>query len=94
MTRIMLPMCKSAMVTIAMFSFIGTWNAYFWPLVMTRNDAVRPLTLAVEKLRDAELGIRWNTLMAANTLLVMPILIVFIFASKKIIEGFAYRGVK
>ena len=94
MTRIMLPMCKSAMVTIAMFSFIGTWNAYFWPLVMTRNDAVRPLTLAVEKLRDAELGIRWNTLMAANTLRVRPILIVFIFASKKIIEGFAYRGVK
>ncbi len=94
MTQIMLPMCKSAMVTIAMFSFIGTWNAYFWPLVMTRSESVRPLTLAVEKLRDAELGIRWNTLMAANTLLVVPILIVFIFASKKIIEGFAYRGVK
>ena len=94
MTRIMLPMCKSAMVTIAMFSFIGTWNAYFWPLVMTRNESVRPLTMAVEKLRDVEMGIRWNSLMAANTLLVVPILIVFIFASKKIIEGFAYRGVK
>lgn len=94
MTRIMLPMCKSAMVTIAMFSFIGTWNAYFWPLVMTRNESVRPLTMAVEKLRDVEMGIRWNSLMAANTLLVVPILIVFIFASKKIIEGFAYRGMK
>ena len=94
MLRIMLPMCKSAMVTIAMFSFIGTWNAYFWPLVMTRNESVRPLTMAVEKLRDVEMGIRWNSLMAANTLLVVPILIVFIFASKKIIEGFAYRGMK
>ncbi len=94
MTRIMLPMCKSAMVTIAMFSFIGTWNAYFWPLVMTRSRDVQPLTIVVEHLRDAELGIRWNTVMAANTLLVLPILIVFIFASKKIIEGFAYRGVK
>ena len=94
MTRIMLPMCKSAMVTIAMFSFIGTWNAYFWPLVMTRSRDVQPLTIVVEHLRDAELGIRWNTVMAANTLLVLPILIVFIFASKKIIEGFAYRGMK
>ena len=94
MLRIMLPMCKSAMVTIAMFSFIGTWNAYFWPLVMTRSRDVQPLTIVVEHLRDAELGIRWNTVMAANTLLVLPILIVFIFASKKIIEGFAYRGVK
>lgn len=94
MLQIMLPMCKSAMVTIAMFSFIGTWNSYFWPLVMTQNDAYRPLTLAIERLRDAEVGIRWNTLMAGNCLLVIPILIVFIFASRKIIEGFAYRGVK
>lgn len=94
MLRIMLPMCKSAMVTIAMFSFIGTWNSYFWPLVMTNNDVYRPLTLAIERLRDAEVGIHWNTLMAGNCLLVVPILVVFIFASRKIIEGFAYRGVK
>ena len=94
MLQIMLPMCKSAMVTIAMFSFIGTWNSYFWPLVMTNSDKFRPLTLAIERLRDAEVGIHWNTLMAGNCLLVVPILIVFIFASRKIIEGFAYRGVK
>lgn len=94
MVQIMLPMCKSAMITIAMFSFIGTWNSYFWPLVMTNNDLYRPLTLAIERLRDAEVGIHWNTLMAGNCLLVVPILVVFIFASRKIIEGFTYRGVK
>ena len=94
MVQIMLPMCKSAMITIAMFSFIGTWNSYFWPLVMTNNDLYRPLTLAIERLRDAEVGIHWNTLMAGNCLLVVPILVVFVFASKKIIEGFTYRGVK
>lgn len=94
MVQIMLPMCKSAMITIAMFSFIGTWNSYFWPLVMTNNDLYRPLTLAIERLRDAEMGIHWNTLMAGNCLLVVPILVVFIFASRKIIEGFTYRGVK
>ena len=93
MVQIMLPMCKSAMITIAMFSFIGTWNSYFWPLVMTNNDLYRPLTLAIERLRDAEVGIHWNTLMAGNCLLVVPILVVFIFASRKIIEGFTYRGV-
>lgn len=94
MVQIMLPMCKSAMITIAMFSFIGTWNSYFWPLVMTNNDLYRPLTLAIERLRDAKVGIHWNTLMAGNCLLVVPILVVFIFASRKIIEGFTYRGVK
>ena len=94
MLRIMLPICKPAMVTIAMFSFIGTWNSYFWPLVMTNNDLYRPLTLAIERLRDAEIGTRWNTLMAGNCLLVVPILIVFMIASRKIIEGFTYHGVK
>lgn len=54
----------------------------------------RPLTLAIERLRDAEVGIRWNTLMAGNCLLTLPILIVFCFASRKIIQGFAYRGMK
>lgn len=93
-TQIMLPMSKATMVTIAMFSFISHWNAYFWPLVMTMNDSVRPLTLAIERLRDAEQGLIWNNIMAANTILVVPVIIVFIFASKKIISAFAYRGMK
>ena len=53
MTRIMLPMAKSSMVTIAMFSFVSHWNAYFWPLVMTNNDKYRPLTMYIEKIKDA-----------------------------------------
>jgi sn-glycerol 3-phosphate transport system permease protein len=93
-TRIMLPMSKATMVTIAMFSFIAHWNAYFWPLVMTMNDSVRPLTMAIERLRDAEQGLIWNNIMAGNTVLVVPVIIVFVFASKKIIAAFAYRGVK
>ena len=94
MTRIMLPMCKSSMITIAMFSFISHWNAYFWPLVMTQSDKVRPLTMAIEKIKDAEYGLAWNNIMAANCILVVPVLIVFLFASKKIIQAFAYRGMK
>ncbi len=94
MTRIMLPMSKSSMITIAMFSFIAHWNAYFWPLVMTMSDAVRPLTMAVERLKDAEQGLLWNNIMASNTILVVPVIIVFLFASQKIIAAFAYKGVK
>ena len=93
-TQIMLPMSKATMITIAMFSFISHWNAYFWPLVMTMNDSVRPLTMAIERLRDAEQGLIWNNIMAANTILVVPVIIVFLFASKKIISAFVYKGVK
>ena len=95
MTRICLPMCKSSMITIAMFSFIGTWNAYFWPLVMTNSDKFRPLTLYIEKLKqEVEQGIMWNEIMAGNFILVVPVIIVFILASKKIIQAFAYNGMK
>ena len=94
MTQIMLPMNKSAMITIALFSFISHWNSYFWPLVMTMSDAVRPLTLAVERLKDAEQGLLWNNIMASNTVLVLPVLVIFLFASQKIIAAFAYKGVK
>jgi sn-glycerol 3-phosphate transport system permease protein len=93
-TRIMLPMCKSSMVTIALFSFVSHWNAYFWPLVMTNNEKYRPMTMYIEKIKDAEYGLIWNNIMAANVILVIPVLIFFFFASKKIIQAFAYRGVK
>lgn len=95
MARIMLPMSKSAMITIAMFSFISIWNNYFWPLVMTTNEAVRPLTMAIQKLRDSgDSAIRWNVLMAGNVILVVPVLIIYVFASKKILQAFAYNGMK
>ncbi len=94
MLSIMLPMSKSAMVTIAMFSFISHWNEYFWPLVMTNNEKFRPLTMYVQKMRDVEFGIQWNSIMASNMILVVPVVAIFLFASKKIIESFAYRGVK
>lgn len=94
MWQIMMPMCTPTMVTIALFSFIGTWNSYFWPLVMTMNDKYRPLPIMIERLKDLDSGIDYNLIMAANCVLVLPIVIVFIFASKKIIQSFAYRGVK
>jgi sn-glycerol 3-phosphate transport system permease protein len=94
MARIMLPMSKSGLVTVALFSFVGHWNAYFWPLVMTDSDKIRPLTIALERLKEVEYGINWNILMAGNVVQVLPVLIIFIFASKKIIQAFAYKGVK
>ena len=47
MFRVVLPMSKASIITAELFSFISTWNSYFWPLVMTNSDEVRPLTLAM-----------------------------------------------
>lgn len=94
MMHIMLPAAKPTMVTTCLLSFISHWNAYFWPLVMTNSEEVRPLTIAISKLKDLELGVVWPTIMAGNALLVVPMLLLFLAASKKIIASMAYRGVK
>lgn len=90
----MIPMARPTFVTIALLSFISHWNAYFWPLVMTTTEAVKPFTLAIEKLKDLDYGIVWPTIMAGNVILVLPVLLLFLFGSKKIISAMAYRGVK
>lgn len=95
MLKVVLPMCRSSLIATMMFSVIGIWNSYFWPLVMTNSDKFRPLTLYVEKLKqDAEQGLQWNLIMAGNLILVVPILIIYCFGSKQIIKAFTYNGIK
>jgi len=93
-TKIMLPMAKSTFATILFLQVIGSWNSYFWPLMMTINDDYRTLPVAVEGLKGLEGVMHWPTIMAGNMIILLPVLIVFIFASKKIIAAMAYKGVK
>jgi sn-glycerol 3-phosphate transport system permease protein len=92
--KIMLPMSRAALSTVTLFSFVSHWNEYFWPLIMTNTDNVRPLTVGIVKLRDTEGLLQWNVIMAGNVILVLPILLVYIFASRNIIKAFAYSGIK
>ena len=94
LVRIMLPMFRSSIITAELFSFISTWNSYFWPLVMTNSDKVRPLTLAMQRLQDAHQGLEWPVLMAGNSLLVLPVLLLFLLLSRQILSSFGYRGIK
>ena len=93
-TKIMLPMSKATLSNVMMLSVIGTWNSYFWPLVMTYHDEVRPITIAIESMKTLEGGLQWPIIMAGNCILVLPVLLLFLAASKKIIAAMAYRGVK
>ncbi|MFF2481721.1 carbohydrate ABC transporter permease [Paenibacillus sp. NPDC058071] len=90
---IMLPMAIPTLSTLALLTFIGTWNSYFFPLAWTTTDAVRTLPLGVKKLQDAE-GLNPHIVMAGNMMLILPILIMFAFARKHIIKAFTYSGVK
>lgn len=94
MFKIMMPMVKSALVTIGLLSFISNWNNYFWALIMTNEDSIRTLPIGISLLKNSETLSRWNIIMAGNLLLVLPMLALYIVASKKIRNAFVYSGIK
>ena len=94
MFRVMLPMSKGSIITAELFSFISTWNSYFWPLIMTTKDTFRTLPIGVAMLNSQEGGRLWHVLMAGNMFLVVPILAVYLIANKQIRKAFAYSGIK
>lgn len=92
--KLMLPLSKAAVSTSVLFSFVTHWNDYFWPMVVSSVEELRPLTVGVAGLKDQESITEWNVIFAGNMFLVVPILIVYTFCSRYIIRAFAYNGVK
>lgn len=94
MFKIMVPMAKPAVITFILFNFIYHWNNYFWPLVMTNTDVIRTLPIGVALLKSSEGITAWNVIMAGNIILILPIILVYIFANKRVKEAFMYSGIK
>ena len=92
--KVFLPLARPVLVTLALLTFISTWNDYFWPLVLTTSDAVRTLPVGIASLRNVESGMYYKTLMAGNVMLILPIMLVFLYAQKQIIKAFTYMGDK
>lgn len=94
MWKIMLPMSRPGVASVVLLSFVGHWNDYFWPLVMTNSDSVRPITIGVASLKATEGSLFWNTIMAGNMFLVIPVLIIYFLMARNIIKSFTYTGIK
>jgi len=88
--RVLGPMLKPTLVALLLVSFVFHYSDYFWPLVMTTDDAVRTLPLGVALLREQGTGVRWHIVMAGNVVLSLPVLALFAFTQKHLIR--AIRG--
>lgn len=86
------PMIRPTLASLFLFSFVFHYNDYFWPLVMTTDDEVRTLPLAIALLREQGTGVRWHIVMAGNVLLSAPVLAVFAVAQKQILRAVTARG--
>ncbi|MFT4006488.1 MAG: carbohydrate ABC transporter permease [Lacrimispora sp.] len=95
-SRVILPVLKPALASVALLSFRGGWNEYILPLIFTMtNEKLRPLTVGVVSLQNAGDGAAaWNILFAGSAIAIIPIILVYLFASRQFMGGMTAGAVK
>ncbi|MDQ7858703.1 MAG: carbohydrate ABC transporter permease [Armatimonadota bacterium] len=91
--RIALPQIKPAMAALCIFTFLGNWNAFLWPMIVIQSASMRTLPVGIA-LFSGEAGSLWHLIMASSALAVIPVLLVFAVLQRQIIEGIVLTGLK
>lgn len=93
LTQVMIPLSKAPVMTVILFSFIGSWNALAWPILVTTTPDWRPISYGLLAFLD-EAGAFFHLQMAGSIITMAPILVVFFFTQRQFIEGIATSGLK
>jgi len=91
--QIVLPLCKPALAALAVFVLITNWNDFLWPFIVLDEPRFWTLPVGLARLRG-RFGTDFGLVMAASTLTILPLLVFFFAAQKRIIEGIAMTGLK
>lgn len=92
--KVVLPLCKGSISAMSILCVIDGWNLYFWPLLILSKPETRTLTIGLQQFLDHESGSKWGPFMATATLASLPIILLYIFIQKSIIEAFISSGIK
>ena len=92
--RIILPLSKPVLLVVALFQFIYSWNDFLAPLIYLTRQETFTLSLGLQFYQSQQGGSQWNYLMAAATLVVLPVLVLYFIAQRYFIEGISLTGVK
>jgi len=91
--QIALPLSSAAVLTSALFSFMGSWNSLLWPLIAAPNTPTVQLGLK-SFISNGDTQTQWNVLMAGSTISILPIVVLYFLVQRRFIEGIARSGVK
>ena len=91
---IVAPTIRPAIGALAIFTFVFSWNNFFWPLIMSDSDASTTLPLAISHLASGRYVQSWPQIMAAMTILTVPLIVVFLVFQRAFVEGVALTGIK
>jgi multiple sugar transport system permease protein len=92
-TTIVLPLIRPALATVAVFAFMGSWNSFLWPLVVLRSPELQTLPVALAGLQG-QYTTQWDIVMAGSVVSILPMLAIYLFAQKYVIQGVANSGLK
>ncbi len=92
--RVMLPTALPALTAFGIFSVIAHWNDYFWPLIVLSSREFYTPPLGISVFRNEEFGFEFGPLMAAATVIIAPLVIAFLVAQRRFIEGITLTGMK
>ncbi|WP_240670694.1 carbohydrate ABC transporter permease [Actinoplanes solisilvae] len=94
--RLIIPMSTAPLATLGILTYITSWNDYFWPLMVSYTDRSRVLTVAlgVFKSQTPQTGPDWSGLMAATLVAALPMLLLFLFFAKRIVNSIGFSGIK
>jgi multiple sugar transport system permease protein len=90
---VVLPLARPALATVALFTFIGNWNDFLGPLLYLNDERSYTLSLGLQRFVSQH-GAEWAMLMAASTIMTLPIIIVFFLAQRTFIQGVTLTGIK
>ncbi|GAC1548062.1 MAG: carbohydrate ABC transporter permease [Herpetosiphon sp.] len=91
---VVIPLAQPALITYGLLTIVAKWNEFLWPLIATNSQNMRVLPIGIYRLLDTEGVTQWGTVMAGTIFVVLPVLIIFLWAQRYIIEGIAAGAVK
>ncbi|WP_046226319.1 carbohydrate ABC transporter permease [Paenibacillus dauci] len=92
-TRIILPLSRSAVLVIGLFTFLNTWNDFMGPLVYLNDESKFTLAIGLQQFQGMYTA-QWGVLMAASLIIVLPAILLFVIFQRYLIEGIALTGIK
>jgi multiple sugar transport system permease protein len=90
---VVIPNIRPALATLTVFAFMGSWNSFLWPLVVLRKPELQTLPIALAGLQG-QYTTEWDIIMAGSVVSILPMLALYIFAQKYVIQGVASSGIK
>ena len=93
LSQVVVPNTKGAIATATLFSFLGNWKSYTWPLIVTNDTTLRTLPIGLKYLTQ-ESSNEYQAMMAASLMAILPVLIVFVFFEKQLVRSITLTGMK